>query len=454
MNIKTIFILMTCGVLLLSCQEGSQQVGSSIRVTDRMVDVAPATVEENFQLPSISLDFDAAEVENADTEVHPWTRSPVNKELHARSYSNEYTPACSQMETNTIYTLAPETDGVYCAYFDMPENARADFFVYDQADGRQMDLEVYQDIQGNYEFTQLGASRLSSAEDSVSIYAERGHYYMQMLTVESDGADVHFAVAVNTNVDGYEGNDTPANAYDMPKDMNYIEANLDWSGDVDYYRYTLTHNKDIAFGFSGTDQDAAVYLNAQWYVLETGKSYSLPAKAGDVLYFRVTQKSGIENDPAQYYHLNMVTPIKSFGNFDIDTTETLVGLPYGMSPYIQVHNELNWQARLTDSAGEGVSGATVKFLYSLPILGEDAVVASAITDANGYVKATEIIPDCHGDYDTGEFIKYFVGHRSIWESRYDIGLWMFAIPEANELSSSEPRELAQICREKLIKVLD
>lgn len=452
---------MSSGLLLLSCQESGQQVDSSaqpsIRVTDRMAGSTPATAEDNFQLPSVSLDLDAAvvaEMKEDDTESYSWTRSTTSKQLHARSYSNEYTPACTQLESNTIYTLTPETDGVYCAYFDMPENARAEFFVYDQADGRQMDLEVYQDIQGNYEFTQLGASSASTAEDSVFIYAESGHYYMQMITVAADGADVHFAVAVNTEVDGYEANDSAATAYDMQSDMNYIEANLDWSGDVDYYRYALTHSKEVTFGYSGAGQDTAVYLNAQWYALEAGKNYTLTPAAGDVLYFRVTQKSGVENDPTQYYYLNMITPIKSFSNFDIDTTETLVGLPYGASPYIQVHNELNWQARLTDSAGEGVSGATIKFLYSLPILGEDAVVASAITDANGYAKATEIIPDCYGDYDTGEFIKYFVGQRGIWRSRYDIGVWMFVIPEANELSSSEPRELAQICREKLIELLD
>ena len=160
------------------------------------------------------------------------------------------------------------------------------------------------------------------------VFTEPGHYHMQMYAANSDGGSISFASASNTAVDGYESNDSISDSHTLTGDVNEILANLDYSGDYDYYRYQSDHGQDLYLSFTDTVGNnqwvIEVLTSGSWSEIISGNEYKISSlSSGDNVYVRVRQRSGVTYNSASY-GLSFGSLIDEISNISADTTENLI----------------------------------------------------------------------------------------------------------------------------------
>jgi hypothetical protein len=349
-------------------------------------------------------------------------------------YSPSYSPICTELSINTLYNLTISSGNYYCIYFDITQNSRTEFIALSQNTNRQVNVDVFQDENADYSFTLLESSADTDADDSVIVFTEPGHYYMQMYAANSDGGSISFASASNTAVDGYESNDSISDSHTLTGDVNEILANLDYSGDYDYYRYQSDHGQDLYLSFTDTVGNnqwvIEVLTSGSWSEIISGNEYKLSSlSSGDNVYVRVRQRSGVTYNSASY-GLSFGSLIDEISNISADTTENLIRMASGTTtPYYttQVHNELNWSAKIKDSAGYPMEGVRVEFNYGT----EDISTLKSIqyTNASGVASASLTLPDCTGNNSVVHYHS-FDPYKGNWETEYDAGAWLIEVPQA------------------------
>lgn len=341
---------------------------------------------------------------------------------------------CTALGVNTLYNITISTGVYYCVYFEITQKSRTEFIALFQSENRQVDIEVFQDINADYNFTVLGSSSETDSDDSVITLTESGHYYMQMYATHSDGGSVSFAAASNTAIDAYEGNDSISTPYTFTNDVNEIFANLDYSGDVDYYRYQSDHAQDLYFLFTDTighSQWVVELLNStSWVELTAGVEYKLSSlSVGDYVYIRVRQRSSVSYNNS-YYQMSFGSLIDDISNVEVGTTENLIRMAAGStSPYYvtQVHNVLNWSAKIKDSAGYPMQGVQVVLHYQTEDISNKTSVQ--YTNSAGIASASLTLPDCTGNRFVTHYHPFspYVGN---WNTEYDAGAWLIEVPKA------------------------
>lgn len=228
----------------------SIELGSQI---DGLAPVESSVSEVIFADPEISEGGSVSPASSATSEVEK--ANVVETEALAITplvYDASYTPYCTELSINTLYYLTPVTGSTYCIYFDIDEDSRTEFTVYDQTEGTQVSLQVFQDTNADYTFYSLGSSSDTDADDSVIAYTEAGHYYMQFVASSSAGDAVYFAAASNTNIDEFESNDSTSDVTVLTDDINEISANLDYIGDYDYFAYESDHGQNLYLALTDT----------------------------------------------------------------------------------------------------------------------------------------------------------------------------------------------------------
>jgi hypothetical protein len=359
---------------------------------------------------------------------------PKKNTISALAYDPSYSPICTELSINTLYNLTISSGNYYCVYFEVSQKSRTEFTALYQTVNRQVNVDVFQDVNANYSFTSLGNSVDTDSDDSVISFTEPGHYYMQMYATQSDGGTISFAAASNTAVDGYEGNDSMSSVYTLADDVNEILANLDYIGDYDYYRYQSDHGQDLYLSFTdiaGNNQWIIELLTSgSWSELTAGNEYKLSSfTSGDYAYIRVRQRTGVAYNSASY-GLSLGSLIDDLSDASADTTENLIRMTYGTtSTYYttQVHNELNWSTKIKDSAGYPMKGVRVEFMYET----EDIPTHTSVqyTNASGIASASLTLPDCTGNNSVVHYHS-FSPSQGYWETEYDAGGWRIEVPQA------------------------
>lgn len=325
---------------------------------------------------------------------------------------------------------------------------------------RQVNVDVFQDVNANYSFTSLGNSVDTDSDDSVISFTEPSHYYMQIYATQSDGGNISFAAASNTAVDAYEGNDSMNSVYTLTNDVNEILANLDYIGDYDYYRYKSDHGQDLYLSFIDTVGNnqwiIELLTSGSWSELTAGNEYKLSSfTSGDYAYIRVRQRSTVAFNSASY-GLSFGSLIDDISNISVDTTENLIRMVYDpTSTYYttQIHNELNWSAKIKDSAGYPMDGVRVEFKYET----EDISTHTSVqyTNALGIASTSLTLPDCTGNNSVVHY-HAFSPSQGYWKTEYDAGAWIIEVPQARgnseffggyEEVGVSPVNMAHICKQ-------
>jgi hypothetical protein len=141
---------------------------------------------------------------------------------------------------------------------------------------------------------------------------------------------------------------------------------------------------------------------------------------------------------------------------DEDTTENLIRMVYDpTSTYYatQIHNELNWSAKIKDSAGYPMDGVRVEFKYET----EDISTHTSVqyTNALGIASTSSTLPDCTG-YNSVVHYHAFSPSQGYWKTEYDAGAWIIEVPQARgnseffggyEEVGVSPVNMAHICKQ-------
>ena len=120
-----------------------------------------------------------------------------------------FTPLFPTLDINTLYTLTGVETGAQIAYhFNLPKNARIQVQLLNQSAGTDMSLTLFHDDgQGN--LTPLGTSdNAGSADEYLNGVLPSGDYYWYMVANTASNSQFSFGVAVDSNIDAYEPNDT------------------------------------------------------------------------------------------------------------------------------------------------------------------------------------------------------------------------------------------------------
>ncbi|WP_428242308.1 hypothetical protein [Gynuella sp.] len=454
-------------VTIMSCND-TQNSSANTRVASILS--SPITVQENLSVPSNQ----ALTIDMTPTQASTWqpdhfdslseNRSAVPA---VRTYSSNYTPYCNKAELNTLYTLTPAVGNTYCVYFDVPVDARTVFFVENQTSNRQVDLQLIQDIQANHVFTGIGYSAQSGTSDNISLFADAGHYYIQISASAADGQSVQFGVSAK-------------NLFTLNQDMNYIQHTLDYNTDVDYFRIKSDHAKEMVLKFLTATNE---FDPADWHLeifdgvdswmqvsASTEASFNVPAD--QYVYMRIYRDNTASvAGTGLTYRYALLTSIHHMTDM---TAKPPVGsnvtrMPYGStSPYFptQFYDQLTFQTRVTDSAGEPVEGANVNFWMGVPpiilTLPSQGPVATAISDANGLAVATIQVDDCNADSVSAVYSTYINNGstRVTQRTHYQHLQWSITVPDAAansevlktpaDWTANTTQEAAEICGSDII----
>jgi len=377
-----------------------------------------------------SLELDQIELDSEQTS---------KEELSSRSFalaSASYTPACTQLNLNTLYDLTPTAGSYYCIYFEISTLARTEFVALGQTAGRQVNLEVFQDVNANQTFTLLGSSSDTDSRDSVLVLTEPGHYYMQLYANSGDGLPIQLAVAANSSLlDAYEPNDNVLNARVLSEARNRVVANLDVPSDIDYYRFVSENGADVEAKlvdhFDTNEWKLELLNGSSWTELAVETPWKLSGlSAGSVLNFRVSQRPNV-NHNLNPYDLNIGYRIASIDQVSAISNENIVRITaqYQDDPYLttQVHNRLDWTARIKDSKGTPLPGVEVQFLYGAQDI--DGGTSSEITNSSGVASGIVAFPDCQGGHEVVHY-ESFGQMKGWWRSDFYYGAWRMRVPDS------------------------
>lgn len=438
------FYYLSVAVILLGCNAEQADQSEQVRSTnpiqknysvpnDRLeLPSSPATIDIESMGEITENDPDSLELDQRET-------NSSEESLSSRSFalsSANYTPACTQLNLNTLYNLTPTAGTFYCIYFEIGTLARTEFIALAQSTGRQVKLEVFQDINADLNFTLLGTSNNNSTRDSVLIATEPGHYYMQLYANSGDGSPIQFAAVANSSLlDAYEPNDSVLSATVLSQPRNRVVANLDIPSDVDYYRFVSQNGADVAVELVDhfdTDEWKLEFLNGPtWTELGADVPWKLSGlSAGTILNFRVTQRADVSHN-LNPYDLNIGLRIASIDQVSAVSNENIVRITaqYQDDPYLttQVHNRLDWSARIKDSKGNPLPGVTVAFDYGAE--GLDGGTSTEVTNSSGVASGIIAFPDCEGEHDIVHY-EPFGQMKGWWKSDFNFGGWIMRVPES------------------------
>lgn len=335
-------------------------------------------------------------------------------------YDPNYVPGCTELSTNTMYTLNSTTTGVNeCFYFDVPlDSVRIEVDIIEQTAGNNHDLIVAQDDPNNpYTLPVLESSLLpSNANERVSYINDAGHYYLILDPVVSNGDPFKFAFLVTQEFDDYEINDSLSNPTSLTEGED-ITANIDTRFDYDLYEYVTIgtelyiHNEfNPNFHSIGYSIDNGI----NFYVLPADNVINVPAPGTKVMLL-VLAPSTISN-PAVEYVLGVYDDKGTFiGNLSGLTlsSQSSTGIDYGTQHipgfYINgyhipggvVGNRLRFFAQIWLDNGEPAKYRSLDFEYYLPAIGY--IQESIRTNGLGHLDETIDLPSsCAGNYEEVE----------------------------------------------------
>ncbi|AZF48537.1 hypothetical protein [Pseudomonas sp. R2-7-07] len=388
-------------------------------------------------------------------------KKPAQSELKNAAVA-AFEPLFPTLDINTLYTVDGVQAGNEFAYhFNLPQNARVQVQLVNQSAGADMALTLFQDDgQGN--LSVVGTSDAAgNADEYLNGVLPAGDYYWYMVANVADNAQFSFGVAVDSNVDAFEPNDSAQTAFVLPDSMNKLSGNLDNAGDVDYFDFKAVRGQSVSMYLAGDENGSREqwifdrFDGANWITVPAGSTSTYPSVApGTTVKVRVRANPAVAQDPSKYYQLSLgSTP--SLKTFDVKG-DNIVRVPVSEAPLAtQTARQLNWSTQWSDSTGAPLLGVT-------PVLRVDNhfvdlnfhwVDYPATTNSAGASTATANIGTCFGDYTT-VINDSSTGVPYRWRTTYNEGGWRIELAEFPGVGvggDSKPYvSLGHICTQTII----
>ena len=338
--------------------------------------------------------------------------------IKPRIYDPNYTPLCTRLEINQGYwfTTMPNRGFMPCFYFDLPDNARANFVALGQQVGsRQVDIYINHDVPANGTFSFVGASTEVFDSDEVAVYAEAGHYYFFIDERLVDGGNILIGAEVNTirddweNIDStpsYTGNDLEASATQIKNGSNpNIFGSIDSVNDVDHFILNSYWGQDLTLALkpllhqtAETDLVVDVFIGGSWITVTNNEQHVLSGFAPyDQLLIRVRPQLTNVNIPAGgdiRYLLNAGSLVTEFEDITPDGDRAARVPPSHNGPWARVQNANNftWKVKALDSTNNPIRDLQLNFRADNEF-GAYAALTSGYTDYQGVATVTKVISD-------------------------------------------------------------
>jgi len=360
---------------------------------------------------------------------------------------------CEQtLDINSLYTInGVQTGDLLCYHFNLPQKARINVLLVNQTAGTDMSLSLFQDDgQGNP--LPLGTSNNpGTGDESLGGVVPAGDYYWFMeANAAVQGSSFQFGVAVDTNLDAYEPNDTPDTAFQLPDTLNYINGNADSLDDVDYFDFTAVRGQSVGIALtadaaSGSTRNKWIlerFDGGQWVTVGANVvSTSIPSPGvGGVVKVRVRPNQH-PNEPwsaTGKYNLSFGSNPR-VNSPDVKGEANVLRIPYSASNVgygymtTQAYRDLTWTMGLSDSTGAPLVGLhPIVYLDQRidPANGDIVYKAySAATDSSGQASGTINVGACSGgDFQT-TFVDYSQGYNNTWRTDFNYGVWRMEVLE-------------------------
>ena len=355
------------------------------------------------------------------------------------------------LDVNLLYTLnGVQTGNLLCYHFNLPQKARINVLLVGQTAGTDMSLSLFQD-NGQGGAIPLGTSNNpGTADESLSGVVPAGDYYWFMeANAAVPGSSFQFGVAVDTNIDAYEPNDTPDTAFQLPDTLNYIKGNADSLNDVDYFDFTAVRGQSVGIALtadaaSGSTRNKWIlerFDGNQWVTIGANvTSTSIPSPGvGGVVKVRVRPNQH-PNEPwsaTGKYNLSLGSNPR-VNSPDVKGEGNVLRIPYSASNVgygymtTQAYRDLTWTMGLSDSTGAPLVGLHPIVYLDQHINPDTGAIVykaySGTTDSSGQAGGTINVGTCSGDFQT-TFVDYAQGYKNTWRTDFNYGVWRMAVLE-------------------------
>lgn len=406
---------------------------------------ASATLKQQLKKPVVGAKAKAnVGVENR-TASAPVTKVTKADARQASAVQAALVQGCeTTLDVNQLYTVnGVQTGDLLCYHFNLPAKARINALLVGQTTGTNMSLTLFQDDgQGNP--IPLGTSDSpGTGDESLSGVLPAGDYYWFMeANAAVAGSSFQFGVAVETNIDAFEPNDTPDTAFQLPDTLNYLSGNADSINDVDYFDFTAVRGQSVGFALTASTRNNWILerLNgSQWVVVDPNlksDSVSNPG-VGGVVKIRVRPNPNAAWSAAGKYNLSFGSNPR-INTSDMKGEPSVIRIPYSASDVgygymtTQAYRNLTWNMGISDSTGMPLVGLhPIVFLDQRidPANGDIVYQAySAATDSAGQANGTINVGTCSGDFQT-TFVDYAQGYNNTWRTQFNYGVWRMEVLE-------------------------
>lgn len=389
-------------------------------------------------------------------------KKPPQSKLQSAAVA-AFEPLFPTLDINTLYTIDGVSQGQDFAYhFNLPQNARVQVQLVNQSAGTDMALTLFQDDgQGN--LSVIGSSDAAgNADEYLNGVLPAGDYYWYMVANTANNAEFSFGVAVDTNIDAYEPNDTAQTAFVLPDSMNKVSGNLDNPNDVDYFDFKAVRGQSVSMYLAGDENGSRNqwifdrFDGVNWVTVPAGSTSTYPSVTpGTTVKVRVRANPAVAQDPSKAYQLSFgSTPRLNSSNVSGDN---IVRVPVSEMPLAtQTARVLNWSTQWSDSTGAPLLGLT-------PVLRVDShfidfnyrwVDYKATTNSAGASSATANIGGCSGDFHT-VINDSSTGVPYKWDTTYNQGGWRIELAEYPGVGvggdSVQYVSLGHICTQTIIR---
>ena len=375
-----------------------------------------------------------------------------------------FTPLFPTLDINTLYTITGVETGAQIAYhFNLPKNSRIQVQLVNQSAGADMSLTLFHDDgQGN--LTPLGTSDAAgSADEYLDGVLPAGDYYWFMVANTASNAQFSFGVAVDSNIDAYEPNDTPQTAFALPDALNQVTGNLDSVNDVDYFDFTSLRGQGVGM-FLGDDGAGTRnqwiferFDGNNWVEIQPGSTSTYPnLTPGYTVKVRVRANPAVALNPQAQYKLSLGSaPRLNQNNVNGDN---VVRIPSSiMQLATQAARSLSWSTQWSDSTGEPLRGVT-------PVLKVDKrfdntinyhwVDYEAKTGITGAASGNVDLGTCSGDLHV-VYPDSASGQTYNWDTWFNMGGWRIELKEFPGVgvggNISQYVSLGHICSQRIVR---
>lgn len=348
-----------------------------------------------------------------------------------------FEPLFPTLDINTLYTISGVAQGEEFAYhFNLAQSARVQVQLVNQSAGTDMSLTLFQDDgQGN--LSVVGSSdAVGSTDEYLNGVLPAGEYYWYMVAKVASNSQFSFGVAVDTNIDAYEPNDTPQTAFVLPDSMNKVTGNLDNAGDVDYFDFKAVRGQSVSMYLAG---DASGSRNqwifdrfdgANWITVPAGSTSTYASVTpGTTVKVRVRANPAVTQDPTQHYQLSLgSTPRLNTSDVKGDNVVRVPASIFWMAT--QAARTLTWSTNWSDSTGAPLLGVTPVLRVDKRFDGAEFhwTDFKASTNSAGTSQASAALGECFGEYRV-QYPDSSTGVPYNWETTFNFGGWRIELDE-------------------------